>query len=140
MDVGKYLNLNIDQLEKDLVTDIMAKWMESPDLVKALKETDRYRKDALFCVCVDVGGLIAHLSIQDYTSVFSLSEEVARRAEKLGRWTLVSLAWNQLGGAYFLYGMYERALESYHRVIVNEKRHGLYTFVLSHIIISLSFI
>lgn len=128
MDVGKYLNLNIDQLEKDLVTDIMAKWMESPDLVKALKETDRYRKDALFCVCVDVGGLIAHLSIQDYTSVFSLSEEVARRAEKLGRWTLVSLAWNQLGGAYFLYGMYERALESYHRVIVNEKRHGLYTY------------
>lgn len=128
MDIEKYLKQDIAQLEKDLISHVAVNPSEATEVVKILKMSDRYGEDPLFCICVDIAELILSYLNGDYVGVLSEGRELAERARTLDRPRLVSLAWNQLGSACFMYEMYEKAIECYHQVVLNEKKHDIHAY------------
>lgn len=129
MDAKKYLEMSVEELNQTLIADVMANVSEVHSMVEESKAYERYSEDPAFRAFMDSAAMLASFTMGDYSVIFPNAEEMIRRTTECSLWNLVSLHWNLLGGAYLVYGVYEKAMEYYYRVIRNEKAHGLKGFL-----------
>lgn len=125
MNAEKYLRMNLDELYKHLISDVMNNISEGKVLIDDLSQTERYANDSSFRASVETTKAILFGLSGNYNDLIPLCTELIEKTSSLELWQLVSTNWNLLGTAYTAIGIYERGLECYHNVIVNEKKHNL---------------
>lgn len=126
MDKEKYILMNSEELYNHLISDVMADCKKGKLLVDSLTQTERYHADYEFRTFVETSRALAFGLSGEYTQNISLCTELIERTTALELWSLLALNQNLLGNAYFVIGIFERALEYYHGVIKTENRHGLF--------------
>lgn len=124
----KYLNMNKEDAFRELIVDYMARPSEGKQISEELLASEKYKNDFEFRVIVDAtrGTLLSIFG--EYQEVLSLCKDVLERADAFKMWDVVSLVWNILGTTYFMFGIYERAIECFYNTISNEETNGLSWF------------
>ena len=125
MNKQECLKMNSDELYEHLLSYVMENPIEAKDFLDSLGREERYRVDYEFRAFIDTSKLLLFNIYGQGEKVISRCTELLERSNTLGLWQLVSIHWNLLGSSYSSFHMFERALECYNHVIMNEKKHGL---------------
>lgn len=125
MNKQECLKMNSDELYEHLISYVMKNPIDAKEFLDSLGREERYRVDYEFRAFIDTAGVILFGIYGQGEKVISRCTELLERTKNLSLWRLVSIHWNLLGNAYSSFNMFERALECYNNVIINEKRHRL---------------
>lgn len=125
MNKENYISLRAEDVHKRLITDIAQNLDVAKELLDELTATDRYKEDHVFRASVE-SSKVYLLSYAGHSSeVVKRCSHLIEVATILREWELLSFDYNMMANAYFLLGMYEKALEYYYNAINNETEHGL---------------
>ena len=125
MNKENYISLRAEDVHKRLITDIAQNLDVAKELLDELTATDRYKEDHVFRASVE-SSKVYLLSYAGHSSeVVKRCFHLIEVATILREWELLSFDYNMMANAYFLLGMYEKALEYYYNAINNETEHGL---------------
>ena len=126
MDKETYISLKAEDVHRRLITDIGFNMDEAPELLEELTAADRYKEDHVFRASIETAKVYL-------LSRAGKSSEVVRRcghlieiAGILQEWEILSFDYNMMANAYFLLGLYVKALQYYYSAINNEKEHNNY--------------
>lgn len=125
MNKEKYLPLNIEDLYKHLISDVLNHPSGGKELVVELSKTERFQEDFEFRAFVNTTEALVLYLNAEYSQVVPLSTNLITTTTALELWNLVSINYNLLGCAYFVVDIFERSLECFQRVIKNELDHNL---------------
>ena len=125
MNKENYISLRAEDVHKRLITDIAQNLDVAKEFLDELTATDRYKEDHVFRASVEASKVYL-LSYAGHSSeVVKRCFHLIEVATILREWELLSFDYNMMANAYFLLGMYEKALEYYYNAINNETEHGL---------------
>ena len=125
MNKENYISLRAEDVHKRLITDIAQNLDVAKEFLDELTATDRYKEDHVFRASVE-SSKVYLLSYAGHSSeVVKRCFHLIEVATILREWELLSFDYNMMANAYFLLGMYEKALEYYYNAINNETEHGL---------------
>lgn len=125
MNKEKYISLKSENVHKHLITDVALNIEESPALLEELTATERYVNDHIFRASVETAKVFL-LSCKGRSSyIITRCNHLVEVALILREWELLSFDYNMMANAYFMLGLYEKALEYYFHAINNETEHGL---------------
>ena len=125
MDIEKYTTIKADDIHKRLITDILLNIEDAGELLDKLTGTVRYKEDYVWRASVETAKVYLDSRRGAPSEVIKRSSELVEIAALLQEWELLSFDYNLIGSAYFMLGMYEKAMECYYSAINNEKEHGL---------------
>lgn len=125
MDKENYIFLKAEDVHRQLITDIPSSLDEASELLDELTEIDRYKEDHLFRASVETSKVYILTLLGRASEVVKRCSQLIDVAEILKEWEILSFDYNMIANAYFMLGLYEKALEYYYCAINNEKEHGL---------------
>lgn len=126
MDIEKYLKMNSEELFSFLITDIIADPLNGETLLKDLSKTERYKNDYELRTTVETARCIIIGIKGQPTKLIPLATNLIQTTSALKMPQLEATNWNLLGIAYSQSGLYEKAVECYHKAIKLEKSYGLH--------------
>ncbi|MDO4711040.1 MAG: sensor domain-containing diguanylate cyclase [Peptostreptococcaceae bacterium] len=121
----QYLSMDPKALSEHLIAEVMTSPEEGQVLVDALAENDRYREDFAYRAVVDTAQSVLFSLRGEYSQVIALCGNLIDRTKDLQLWQLLATNQELLGNAYYVIGIFERAMEFYHAAIKTEEEHGL---------------
>ena len=125
MDKEEYIALKAEDVHRRLITDVALNMDKAGEFLEELTATDRYKEDHIFRASIETSKVYI-LSYRGKTSeVIKRCSHLIEVAVILQEWELLSFDYNMMGNAYFLLGLYEKALEYYYISITLEREHGL---------------
>ncbi|MDO4720252.1 MAG: sensor domain-containing diguanylate cyclase [Peptostreptococcaceae bacterium] len=125
MDREKYLHLNSDDLYDYFVFDVLTDHRRAKRLIEELSETERYEEDFVFRAHVQTARAMIFTIEEENEQVLSLCTTLADRCKALKLWRLLAANQNMIANLYYVFGVWERAIEYYYAVIKTEESHGL---------------
>lgn len=125
MDKENYLSLESEDVHRRLITDIGLHMDEAPELLEELTAADRYKEDHVFRASIETAKVYLLSRDGKSSEVIKRCGQLTEIAGILQEWELLSFDYNMTANAYFLLGLYEKALEYYYSAINNEREHGL---------------
>lgn len=125
MDKENYLSLESEYFHRRLITDIGLHMDEAPELLEELTAADRYKEDHVFRASIETAKVYLLSRDGKSSEVIKRCGQLTEIAGILQEWELLSFDYNMTANAYFLLGLYEKALEYYYSAINNEREHGL---------------
>ena len=125
MNKGNYLSLNAEDVHRRLITDIGLNMDEAPKLLEELTAADRYKEDHVFRASIETAKVYLLSRDGKSSEVIKKCGQLTEIARILQEWELLSFDYNMMANAYFLLGLYVKALEYYYSAVNNEKEHGL---------------
>lgn len=131
MNKEDYFSLKADYIHKRLITDISINPNEADELLDELTKSNRFKEDYAFRASVETAKVYIYLDKGKPLEVINRSKSLIEIAIVLKEWELLSIDYNMVANAYFLLGMYEKAVEYYYSAINNEKEHGLKNIIVS---------
>ncbi|MDO4799438.1 MAG: sensor domain-containing diguanylate cyclase [Bacillota bacterium] len=114
-----------DQLFDQLITYVMSDLTLGKEVVEQLMNERRYRDDFEFRLLVECADCVIRMLRGEYHDLITIVPGIIERAKALRMLQCVSMLSNQLGGAYYYYGLYERAFETYRNIILSEREQGI---------------
>lgn len=125
MEVNEYLNMTVDELIRDFFTELINHPISAKTIIEEIARTPRYQNDDEFRTTIlTAKGLI--LCMEGKTDqVILLTNQLISTSTNLELWALLSSNWNTLGVTYMKVGMFEKAIECFHHVVKNERKHDL---------------
>lgn len=125
MDKEKYLQLNSDNLYDHFLIDVLTDHRRAKHLIEELSETKRYEEDFVFRAHVQTARAMIFTIEEESEKVLSLCTELADRCKTLELWRLLAANQNMIANLYYVFAVWERAIEYYYAVIKTEESHGL---------------
>ena len=125
MDKETYISLKAEDVHQRLITDIGFNMDEAPELLEELTAADRYKEDHVFRASVETAKVYLLSRAGKSSEVVRRCGQLIEIAGILQEWEILSFDYNMMANAYFLLGLYVKALEYYYSAINNEKEHGL---------------
>ena len=125
MNKENYLSLKSEDVHRRLITDIGLNMNEAPELLAELTAEKRYKEDHVFRASIETAKVYLLSREGKSSEVIKRCGHLIEVAIILQEWELLSFDYNVTANAYFLLGLYEKALEYYYSAINNEREHGL---------------
>ena len=125
MNKENYISLKAEDVHKRLITDVSLNLAEAPKLLEELTASERYKEDHIFRASVETSKAYVASCNGKQSDVIKRCSHLVEIAHLLQEWELLSFDYNMMANAYFLLGLYEKALEYYYCAINNEIEHEL---------------
>lgn len=125
MNKENYISLKAEDIHKRLITDLSLNLAEAPKLLEELTASERYKEDHIFRASVETSKAYLASCNGKQSDVIKRCRHLIEVAHLLQEWELLSFDYNMMANAYFLLGLYEKALEYYYCAMNNEMEHGL---------------
>ena len=125
MNIDNYISLRAENIHKQLISDILLNAEGANELLDRLTETIRYKEDYVWRASVETAKVYLLIRGGNPSEVIKRGSGLVEIAALLQEWELLSFDYNMIGSAYFMLGMYEKAMEYYYSAINNEREHGL---------------
>ena len=125
MNIDHYISLKAENIHKQLISDILLNAEGANELLDRLTETIRYKEDYVWRASVETAKVYLFIRRGNPSEVIKRGSGLVEIAALLQEWELLSFDYNMIGSAYFMLGMYEKAMEYYYSAINNEREHGL---------------
>ena len=125
MNIDNYISLKAENIHKQLISDILLNAEGANELLDRLTETIRYKEDYVWRASVETAKVYLFIRRGNPSEVIKRGSGLVEIAALLQEWELLSFDYNMIGSAYFMLGMYEKAMEYYYSAINNEREHGL---------------
>ena len=125
MNIDNYISLKAENIHKQLISDILLNAEGANELLDRLTETIRYKEDYVWRASVETAKVYLFIRRGNPSEVIKRGSGLVEIAALLQEWELLSFDYNMIGSAYFMLGMYEKAMEYYYSAVNNEREHGL---------------